>query len=73
MKQGTTDPTISLRSAGSFVLTAAFTALVFILSILAGNDAARAQGDFQLLPQTRVKIAVVEWVEAQANTGNGRP
>ncbi|SEB86298.1 polysaccharide export outer membrane protein [Nitratireductor aquibiodomus] len=65
MKQGTTDPTISFRSAGSFVLTAAFTALVFILSIFAGNDAARAQGDFQLLPQTRVKIAVVEWVEAQ--------
>ncbi|WP_295813369.1 polysaccharide biosynthesis/export family protein [uncultured Nitratireductor sp.] len=43
-------------------------AIAFLLAVpvvLAANIAARAQDDFGLLPQTRVKIAVVEWVEAQ--------
>ncbi|EKF18456.1 polysaccharide biosynthesis/export family protein [Nitratireductor pacificus] len=38
--------------------------LVFGISI-AQADQANEAGDFRLLPQTRVKVAVVEWVEAQ--------
>ena len=64
MKQRSIKCTVSTDHLSGRVIAALMLLLASLLILLPGTPA-RASEEFRLLPQTRVKIAVVEWVEAQ--------